>query len=200
METRTVKRMVRHYLKKSAAYLGQVSSNGTIPENLDHIASSIALAIRGRNKIYCYGSGSSLCLANYFVAGLIDHNRNGEPAIAATAFNDAVVIGALGKRMPFDEICQRYIELVGDPGDVILFFSSESDEEMIVKAEQAAHSCGLHTLCITVKPSETLCRKACACACLPAEENAGIIRTIQFLLIDSLIQLIEKNCLIFKTE
>ena len=115
-------------------------------ENLNLISHAIALmssALLNGNKIISCGNGGSMCDAMHFAEELSGKFRNDRKALAALSISDPSHITCVANDYGFDEVFSRYVEAVGNKGDILLGISTSGNSQNILSAVDTAQ--GLKT-------------------------------------------------------
>lgn len=113
-------------------------------------AQEIARAIRGGNKILTCGNGGSAADAQHFSSELLnrfERDRAGLAALTLTA--DASTITSIANDYDFSQVFAKQVLALGQPGDVLLSFSTSGKSPNIVQAIHAAHARGLHVILVS---------------------------------------------------
>src|SRR5262245_557023 len=100
-------------------------------------------ALDERRKILICGNGGSGCEAQHLAAELVGHykiDRQALPAIALSA--DGALLTCLGNDFAFEQIFARQVEALGNPGDVLIVFSTSGDSRNILRALESARRRG----------------------------------------------------------
>lgn len=98
-------------------------------------------------KLLMCGNGGSAADAQHLVTECmvrLEAERDPLPAIALTT--DTSLLTAAGNDHGFETIFARQVAGLGRPGDVLLALSTSGNSPNVVRAVEAAHRRGLHTL------------------------------------------------------
>lgn len=115
-------------------------------ELVTRLAEKTASTIRSGNKIISCGNGGSMCDAMHFAEELTGRFRNDRASLPAIAISDPSHITCTGNDYGFDSIFSRYVEGLGNPGDMLLGISTSGNSDNIIKAVQAAKEKGMFTV------------------------------------------------------
>ncbi len=128
---------------------------------IEAVCSAVVEALRAGNKILTAGNGGSaaesLHMAEEFV-GRFRNNRVSLPAVALTA--DGTVLTCIGNDFGFDYIFSRQVEGLGNPGDVLVLFSTSGHAANLDRALAAAKERGLVTVAILGRDGGALANRA----------------------------------------
>lgn len=168
----------------------------TTPENINRIQAAAALmvsAIRNSGKILSCGNGGSMCDAMHFAEELTGRYRDDRPAIPAIAIADASHISCVGNDYGYDRIFSRYVEALGQPGDILLCISTSGNSVNVLKAAETARQKGLKVVSLTGKDGGKLASISDVEIRVPHQGYADRIQEIHIKVIHILILLIEKS-------
>jgi D-sedoheptulose 7-phosphate isomerase len=114
------------------------------------IADAMVKALRRGNKILWMGNGGSAAEAQHFATELIGRFRRERAPIAAIALTaDTAILTAVGNDYGYEEIFARQVRGLGQPGDLLLLFSTSGESENLIRAAAAAHERGVAVAAIT---------------------------------------------------
>jgi D-sedoheptulose 7-phosphate isomerase len=108
-------------------------------------------AFRGGNKAISCGNGGSMCDAMHFAEELSGRFRDDRPALPAVSISDPSHITCTANDYGFDKVFSRYIEAIGNSGDVLLAISTSGNSRNIIEAIQAAKGKGMKVIGLTGK-------------------------------------------------
>lgn len=122
--------------------------------NIKAIASAgdaMISAIQSGHKIITCGNGGSSCDAAHFAEEMTGRFREERPSLPAIAISDASHITCAGNDYGFESIFSRFIEGLGQSGDILLAISTSGNSKNIIKAVEAAHQKGMVVISLTGK-------------------------------------------------
>ncbi|MEY3074497.1 MAG: hypothetical protein RJB25_133 [Bacteroidota bacterium] len=132
----------------------QVLANFSTPENMRKIAQGVSMmysALANGQKIMSCGNGGSMCDAMHFAEELSGRYRNNRPALAAVSISDPSHLSCVANDYGYDHVFARYIEGLGQKGDVLLGISTSGNSKNVILAVEAAKAKGIHTIVLTGK-------------------------------------------------
>ncbi|MGC8824215.1 MAG: D-sedoheptulose 7-phosphate isomerase [Bacteroidales bacterium] len=150
-------------------------------------------ALKKGNKILSCGNGGSMCDAMHFAEELTGQFRESRPALPAIAISDPSHITCTANDYGFESIFSRYVEAVGQPGDVLLAISTSGNSHNIVKAAEAAHVKKMKVVALTGKSGGKLAELADVAIRVPHTGYSDRIQEIHIKVIHSLILYIEQQ-------
>jgi D-sedoheptulose 7-phosphate isomerase len=108
-------------------------------------------ALANGQKIMSCGNGGSMCDAMHFAEELSGRYRNNRPALAAVSISDPSHLSCVANDYGYDHVFARYIEGLGQKGDVLLGISTSGNSKNVILAVEAAKAKGMHTIVLTGK-------------------------------------------------
>mgnify|MGYP005851087803 CR=1 FL=1 len=165
-------------------------------ENLEKIAltaQKMIEAIDSSKKIIACGNGGSHCDAMHFAEELSGKYRNNRPALPAIAISDSGHITCVGNDYGFDYIFSRFVEAIGQQGDILVGISTSGNSANILKAFETAKQKNITTIALTGKDGGKLAHLADFEIRVPHFGYADRIQEIHIKIIHIWIGLIEKG-------
>ena len=98
-----------------------------------------------RGKVLVAGNGGSTADAMHLAEELCVRFMKNRKGLAAIALCDPTVITCAGNDFGFEAIFSRQVEALGNPGDMLVVFTTSGNSPNIVRAIQQAKSQGLTT-------------------------------------------------------
>ncbi|MFH2141838.1 MAG: D-sedoheptulose 7-phosphate isomerase [Bacteroidota bacterium] len=108
-------------------------------------------AVKNKKKILSCGNGGSMCDAMHFAEELTGRFRNNRAPIPAIAISDPSHITCTGNDYGFENIFSRYIECIGNEGDVLFAISTSGNSLNIINAAAEAKRKKMHVIGLTGK-------------------------------------------------
>ena len=108
-------------------------------------------AIQGGGKIISCGNGGSMCDAMHFAEELSGRYRNNRKALAAISISDPSHLSCVANDYGYDYVFSRFIEGLGNSGDVLLGISTSGNSTNVINAVAAAKAKGMKTIILTGK-------------------------------------------------
>ncbi len=151
----------------------------------------MADAISQGGKVLSCGNGGSMSDAMHFAEELTGRFRENRPGMAAVAISDPTHITCVGNDYGFDYIFSRYVEAVGQSGDVLLAISTSGNSPNVLNAAKAAREKGIKVVALTGKSGGELAQVADIELRAPHMGYSDRIQEIHIKIIHVLIQYIE---------
>jgi D-sedoheptulose 7-phosphate isomerase len=167
------------------ANLGRIEEAGKI----------MVSAIKNNNKIISCGNGGSMCDAMHFAEELSGKFREDRKALPAIAISDPSFISCVGNDFGYESIFSRFIEGLGNKGDVLLAISTSGNSANVIKAISVAKEKGLKVIGLTGKDGGKIGSMCDIEIRAPHSEYADRAQEIHIKVIHSLIHYIETQLL-----
>lgn len=119
-------------------------------ETICRAAERIVHCLIGGSRVLCCGNGSSAADGQYFALQMqhrFDRERPGLPALALTG--DGMLLTALAASAGCDGLFAHQINALGQPGDLLLLFSSHGNTASVVAAVDMAHERQMSIIALT---------------------------------------------------
>jgi D-sedoheptulose 7-phosphate isomerase len=156
-------------------------------------AGILTSSIISGNKIISCGNGGSMTDAMHFAEELSGVFREKRPAIAALSISDPSHITCTANDLGFDKVFSRYIEGLGQEGDVLLAISTSGNSMNIIKAVEAAREKGMKVVGLTGKTGGLLAGMADAEIRVKGKKHSDRIQEVHIKVLHILVLLIEKG-------
>jgi D-sedoheptulose 7-phosphate isomerase len=153
----------------------------------------ILKAIHSENKIISCGNGGSMCDAMHFAEELSGRYKHDRKALPAISISDASHITCVGNDYGFEHIFSRYIEALGQPGDVLFAISTSGNSQNIINAIAAAQQKNMKIIALTGKSGGKIASLCDIEIRAPYAQFSDRAQEIHIKVIHSLIDYIEKN-------
>lgn len=168
-----------------------IQDERTLP-SIEAAARLMHESLKQGHKIIACGNGGSLCDATHFAEELTGRFRSSRRPLPAIAINDPAYLTCTANDFSFEDAFARYVEGVGQAGDVLLCLSTSGESPNILRAAQAARTGGLKTIALT-SGSGTPLSKLCDIAIqAPRAPHSDRIQEIHIKVLHLLVQCIEE--------
>ena len=114
---------------------------------IEEIAKTIAECFKNGNKLLIFGNGGSAADAQHIAAEFASRfvmERPPLPAIALTT--DTSLLTAVGNDYSFDEVFEKQVSALANPGDVVWGISTSGNSENVVRGLKRAIKCEAVTI------------------------------------------------------
>ncbi|PVY39222.1 D-sedoheptulose 7-phosphate isomerase [Pontibacter virosus] len=160
---------------------------------IEKAANAMADAVAAGSKILSCGNGGSMCDAMHFAEELTGRYRDNRQAIPAISISDVSHMSCVGNDYGYDHVFSRYIEALGNKGDVLLAISTSGNSTNVLKAAAAAKAKGMTVVGLTGKDGGKLAAFCDVEVRVPHQDYADRVQEIHIKVIHILILLIEKR-------
>lgn len=162
-------------------------------KNIEIAAKAIANSIKQGGKIISCGNGGSHCDAMHFAEELTGRYRDNRKAIPAICVSDPSHISCVSNDFGYEFVFSRYLEALGNKGDVLLGISTSGNSGNIIRAAQTAKEKGMKVIILSGKDGGKLAPLADIELRVPHFGYADRIQEVHIKIIHILILLIEKE-------
>lgn len=187
-----VQRTIKEELTQASHVLSAFLSSESNLKAIEEAAAVMATAIQAGGKIISCGNGGSQCDAMHFAEELSGRFRNDRKALPAISISDPSHITCVGNDYGFDFVFSRFVEGLGNKGDVLLAISTSGNSANVLQAAKAAREKGMKVVVLTGKDGGKLAPLADVSIIVPHNGFADRIQEIHIKVIHILILLIEK--------
>ncbi|KER01803.1 D-sedoheptulose 7-phosphate isomerase [Photorhabdus temperata] len=185
--------LIRSELSEAADTLAKFLSNDANIEAIQKAAVLLADSFKAGGKVLSCGNGGSHCDAMHFAEELTGRYRENRPGYPAIAISDVSHLSCVSNDFGYEFVFSRYVEAVGQAGDVLLGISTSGNSGNIIKAVEAARLKGIKVITLTGKDGGKMAGTADVEIRVPHFGYADRIQEIHIKVIHILIQLIEKE-------
>lgn len=166
------------------------------PSNMELIRKAGELmteALNGGGKIISCGNGGSMCDSMHFAEELTGRYRDNRKAIAAISISDPSYLSCVSNDYGYEHVFSRFVEGLGQPGDVLLGISTSGNSANVLKAIEAAKAKGMKVVGLTGKDGGAMAGLCDVEIRAPHSPYADRAQEIHIKVIHSLIDFIEGN-------
>jgi D-sedoheptulose 7-phosphate isomerase len=130
--------------------------------------------LRGNKVLWC-GNGGSAADSQHLAAELVGRFRYDRPALPSIALTaDSSVLTAIGNDFGYDEVFERQVEALCQPGDVVVGISTSGNSRNVCSALQKAHQRDASTVAMTGQNGGLMAALANVCIRIPSTNPARI--------------------------
>jgi D-sedoheptulose 7-phosphate isomerase len=142
-----MKNLILEKLGNSVATLQKVMAEETLLTALAEAAEVTGKALLDGRKLMIAGNGGSAADAQHLAAEFVSRLTIDRPAMRALALTtDTSIVTAIGNDYSYDNVFERQIEALGQPGDVFLGISTSGNSKNILKALELSRKMGITTI------------------------------------------------------
>jgi D-sedoheptulose 7-phosphate isomerase len=192
-----LKNILKQHLQEASSILNNFSNNDEYLNSVTDAAETIISALKSGNKIISAGNGGSMCDAMHFAEELTGRWRGNRKSLSAISISDPSHITCVGNDYGFQYIFSRYLEGVGNEGDVFFGISTSGNSANILEGCFEAKRKGMKVVILTSDKNgplqagygdfvDNLIKT-------PSNQYADRIQELHIKIIHSLIDMIEQN-------
>ena len=124
---------------------------------LTDVATRLIETLRSGHKVLVVGNGGSAAEAQHFAAELVGRfKRNRAPYAVLALTTDTAILTAVANDYGYQEVFARQVAAFGQPGDMLLAFSTSGESENILYAARAGQQRQMTVVAITGELSNSL--------------------------------------------
>lgn len=187
------KSIIENNLKEAKLILEQFINDSKNIDLIDKSAALMIQSLKNGNKIISCGNGGSMCDAMHFAEELSGRFREDRKALAAISISDPSHISCVGNDYGYDKVFSRYIEAIGNKGDVLLAISTSGNSKNVINAIMAAKEKGMIVIGLTGKDGGNMASICDVEIRAPHSNYADRAQEIHIKIIHSLIHSIESG-------
>lgn len=122
----------------------------TRAEALAEVATRLVETLRTGHKVLVAGNGGSAAEAQHFAAELVGRFKRERIAYAVHSLTtDTSILTAVANDYGYAEVFARQVQGLGQPGDLLLLFSTSGESENLIRAALMAQQCLVTVAAIT---------------------------------------------------
>lgn len=184
---------IKAELKQASDVLDKFLTDNHNIQTIQEAALLLANCFKQGGKVLSCGNGGSHCDAMHFAEELTGRYRENRPGYPAIAISDPSHLSCVGNDFGYQFVFARYIEAVGQSGDVLFALSTSGNSANIIKAIEAAKKKGMKVITLTGKDGGTMANLADVEIRVPHFGYADRIQEVHIKIIHILIMLIEQE-------
>jgi D-sedoheptulose 7-phosphate isomerase len=185
--------IISRELNQAAEVLQDFLNNEDNLNRIEEAARMISNSVIQGGKVISCGNGGSHCDAMHFAEELTGRYRDNRKAIPAICVSDPSHITCVSNDYGYEFVFSRYLEALGNKGDVLLGISTSGNSPNIIKAAQTAKERGMKVIILSGKDGGKLAPLADIEIRVPHQGYADRIQEVHIKIIHILILLIEKE-------
>ncbi len=185
--------IIKSHFEEAKNVLAEFLSDERNFTNIEQAGLLIIDAIKKQKKVISCGNGGSMCDAMHFAEELSGRYRDDRPALPAIAIADASHITCVGNDYGFDQIFSRYIQALGNEGDILLAISTSGNSANILNAIASAKAKGMKIIGLTGKEGGKMASLCDVEIRAPFSKFSDRTQEIHIKVIHSLIDFIEQK-------
>ncbi len=184
---------IKQHFTEAQEILAQFVANEQNFTALEQAGALMVDALKNGKKIISCGNGGSLCDAMHFAEELTGRYRDDRKPLAAIAISDVSHMACVGNDYGYEFVFSRYLEAVGNEGDVLLAISTSGNSKNVLRAMEVAKQKGIKVVGLTGKDGGVMSSSCDVEIRAPQSKYADRAQEIHIKCIHSLIDYIEKH-------
>lgn len=150
--------------------LGQLALSASA---LDQVAGQLIVTLRRGRKVLVAGNGGSAAETQHFAAELVGRfRREREPYAVIALAADIATLTAVANDYGYADVFARQVRALGQPGDLLLLFSTSGESENLLRAAQVGRQRKLTTVAVTGGHPNRLAAMSDLAVRVPATDTA----------------------------
>ncbi|AAP96066.1 phosphoheptose isomerase [[Haemophilus] ducreyi] len=142
---------IKGELQEAADVLAKFMADEKNIQLIQEAALLIANSFKQGGKVLSCGNGGSHCDAMHFAEELTGRYRENRPAYPAIAISDVSHLSCVSNDFGYEYVFSRYIEAVGQTGDVLFGLSTSGNSKNVLNAINIAKEKGMKVIALTGK-------------------------------------------------
>ncbi len=152
----------------------------------------VLAALKSGHKILTCGNGGSASDAMHLVEELVGRYRGDRVALPAIALvADPTVMTCIANDWNYDAVFSRQVEAHGQPGDILVGFSTSGHSVSIINAFKAAQKKGVQTIALLGKTGGE-CREVADLSIVVPHDNTARIQEIHTWILHAFLETVEE--------
>jgi len=188
-----MRNIIKTELSEAASVLDRFLNDEKTFQVIEEAAKVLVKSFEEGGKVLACGNGGSHCEAMHFAEELTGRFRDERPAIPAIAIADPSHITCVSNDYGFEAIFSRYVEALGNKGDILLAISTSGNSVNVINAAKVAQHKGMKVIGLTGKTGGELAALSDVEIRTPMSTYADRVQEIHIKVIHILILLIEQN-------
>ena len=179
-------------LNKISKITGEFGKNDDFIQSISLAKEKIIKSLENKGKILTCGNGGSATQASHMVGELVGRFAFDRPALPAISLFDLAATTAVGNDYGYDDIFSRFVDSLGNKGDVLFSISTSGNSGNCLKAMEPAKKKGMINIALLGKDGGKMKNLADVAMIVPVNETP-LIQEIHLMIIHWLCEEIEKH-------
>jgi len=142
-------RIINHF---SDSIQTKQDAMASLCELIEFASQKLVESLINDKKILTCGNGGSAGDAQHFSSEMLNRYERERPALPAIALTtDTLTLTSIANDYHFDEVYSKQIRALGQPGDILLVYTTSGNSSNIISAIKAAHDKEISIIAITGK-------------------------------------------------
>jgi len=184
---------IRQQLEEASAVLKRFLEQESNLSDIAEAGNLFVKSLKNGGKLISCGNGGSMCDAMHFAEELTGRFRADRPPIAALSISDPSHLSCVSNDYGYENVFSRYVDALGNAGDVLLAISTSGNSANVIRAAEAAKNKGMSVVALTGKDGGKLSQISDVEIRDTHSEFADRAQEIHIKVIHCLIHFIEEN-------
>ena len=186
------KQIASHFLEAHKVLTEFIENEGNFAL-IQQAGDKMISSINNGGKVISCGNGGSMSDAMHFAEEMTGRFRENRGPLPAVAISDPAHITCIANDYGYDYIFSRFVESIGQKGDVLLAISTSGNSLNVINAAKSAKEKGIYVVGLTGKTGGELAKICDIEIRTPMSDWADRVQEIHIKIIHSLIHYIESN-------
>lgn len=186
-------KQIAYHFSEAADILNKFISEPSNFENIKLAGDYMVRAVKNGRKVMSCGNGGSMCDAMHFAEEMTGRYRENRPPLAAISLSDVSHMSCVSNDYGYDFVFSRFVESLGQEGDVLLAISTSGNSKNVINAIESAKRKGIFVVGLTGKDGGKIANLVDVEIRAPFSEYADRAQEIHIKVIHSLIDYIESQ-------
>ena len=184
---------IRQHFTEAKLALETFSSDEKNFHLIEQAGSILTEAFRSGYKVISCGNGGSMCDAMHFAEELSGRFRNDRKPLPAISISDPSHISCVANDYGFDQVFSRFVDAIGNKGDVLLAISTSGNSKNVIKAIESAKKKEMKVIGLTGKDGGAMASLCDVEIRAPHSKFADRAQEIHIKVIHALIDFVERE-------
>lgn len=142
---------IKQHFEEASEVLRVFLEDASNFESIARAGELMSASLSSGGKIISCGNGGSMCDAMHFAEELTGRYRDDRPSMPAISISDPSHLSCVANDYGFEFVFSRFVESMGNPGDVLLGISTSGNSANVLRAAETAKSKGMKVVALTGK-------------------------------------------------
>lgn len=145
-----MKNYIEAQLSEAHRVMAAMRDDPLIISTVEAAARACVNCLGRRGKVLLAGNGGSAADAQHIAGEFVSRFEFDRPGLAAISLaTDTSILTAIGNDYGYDKLFSRQIQALGQPGDVLIVYSTSGKSGNILRALETAREIGMSTIGFT---------------------------------------------------